>query len=156
MDSYNIPENRLKHCYSVGKVMEYVVRQRGGTELGCRQAFFLGYIHDSMYDFEDEDTDHGECAAEVCPQYGDALGRHTYLDKLDSDRWTGMLELLYFADCVVDGAGNIVGFDGRIRDVRRRHHGDGVLEGTLTMVFTLEERGWSDMEEQVLDHFCRR
>lgn len=149
-----IPENRLKHCYMVGKVMEYVAREIFHLpEKKCQQMFFLGNIHDSMYDFENDEMKHNEVVAEmVSDEYKRAVKEHS---RVTEEYQSVELNLLYFADQIVDGYGNVCSFKERINDIYERHGlEDGVYQDTLDIVNYLQERGFDEIEQKVLKHFC--
>ena len=130
---YNIPINRLKHCYMVGKVMEYVSREiLKNCEEKNRELFFIGLIHDSMYDFETNEYLHNEIISDLITNYSRELKEHS---KITNNYSSTELDLLYFADQIVDGYGNIVSFDERIEDIKNRHGlNDGIYNDTIEIV----------------------
>jgi len=150
----DIPMNRLKHCYMVGKVMEYVARDVFNLpEQECQEMFFLGNIHDSMYDFETDEHKHNEILSQIVSErYARTVLEHS---KVTEDYQSVALDLLYFADQIVDGYGNVCSFDARVADILERHGlEDGVYQDTVDIVSYLRERGYEDIEQKVLQHFC--
>ncbi len=150
----NIPINRLKHCYMVGKVMEYVARDLFHMpEEKCQEMFFLGNIHDSMYDFENDEQKHNEILSKIVSErYARSVLEHS---KVTEDFGSTELNLLYFADQIVDGYGNVCSFEERIKDILDRHGTeDGVYQDTIDIVNYLKERWFDEKEQKVLKHFC--
>lgn len=150
----NIPINRLKHCYMVGKVMEYVARDIFHLpETKCQEMFFLGNIHDSMYDFENDEMKHNEILSKIVSErYSRSILEHS---KITDNYQSVELNLLYFADQIVDGYGNVCSFEDRIKDIYERHGlEDGVYQDTIDIVEYLKERGFDEIEQKVLQHFC--
>lgn len=146
-----IPENRLKHCYVAGKVMEFCAKKYGYDKSIQEKAFFLGYIHDAMYDFEDDERLHNEILSGYINYYSDEIKNHSeYTDKYKST----MLDWLYFADQVVDGSGNVVSFDERLVDIEKRHgYDDGVFEETKGIIEYLRANRFDSLEKEVISYF---
>lgn len=136
----NFPETRFKHCYKVGQTMEYIAKKYYGyDDKAASEMFVLGYLHDSMYDYESDETLHNEIVAKYLPeQYRqDVLHHSTYQTGYSSDA----LDMLYFADQIVDGSGKICSFDERIADILNRHGtGDGVYKDTVDIVDYLKSK----------------
>ena len=113
----DIPINRLKHCYMVGKVMEFCAKKLGYDKSFQQQMFFIGNCHDSMYDFETNETKHNEIISNMLKDttYSKEVSLHSkYQDEYKSIA----LDLLYFADQIVDGYGNVSSFNDRIQDIK--------------------------------------
>ena len=73
-----MPESRFKHCYKVAEVMEYIAKNYYNyNNEQSAEMFMLGYIHDSMYDYESNETLHNEIVAELVPQkYKESVKNH--------------------------------------------------------------------------------
>lgn len=145
-----MPESRFKHCYKIAEVMEYVAKNYYNyNNEQSAEMFMLGYIHDSMYDYESNETLHNEIVAELVPQkYKESVKNHsTYQTEYQSDA----LDMLYFADQIVDGNGNICSFDERIADILARHGtDDGVYQDTIDIVNYLNSNElFKKMEQDV-------
>ena len=129
-----MPESRFKHCYMVAIVMEYIAKKY--YHYGDDQAaemFMIGYLHDSMYDFESEEKSHHDIIADLVPtKYKEPLKYHS---KYQTDYKSDPLDMLYLADQIVDGQGKICSFDDRIKDILDRHgKNDGAYQDTIDIV----------------------
>ena len=136
----NIPINRLKHCYMVGKTMEYCAKELGYDTDFQQQMFLLGYNHDAMYDFETEDRKHDVIVSGMLQ--GTSFEKPlTYHSAIQTKHQSVSLDLLYFADQIVDGFGNVVSFNDQIQDILNRHgKDDGVYQETIDMVEYLRKK----------------
>lgn len=165
-----IPENRLKHCYTSGKVMQWCAKYLGYDSEEQMRMFFIGYIHDCMYDFEDDGLGNHDIIGAKNVAGSDmeyAVRYHMEVplqEEFEITKITDLkpgvisfekvgLFLLRFADEIVDGGGEIVGFDKRMEDLKARHKNDGVVEEALTMNNYLFERGGRELEEKCLEAF---
>lgn len=128
------PKTRFCHCYMVGLVMQYVAEKYYGyNDRAAAEMFVLGYLHDSMYDYETNETLHNEIIAGLLPdRYKlDVLHHSTYQTEYASD----VLDMLYFADQIVDGSGKVCSFEERMADILNRHGiDDGVYKDTVDIV----------------------
>lgn len=123
---YKIPENRLKHCYGVGWVMYKVAKDYyKWNENKCREMFILGLLHDAGYEFvghNDSSILHSKILSKLLNHNNYCYDKEIkYHDMFTKKYKSKELELLWLADMVVDGQGNIVGFEGRIKDIKKRH-----------------------------------
>ena len=135
-----IPINRLKHCYMVGKVMEFCAKELKLNEEMQQEMFFIGYVHDSMYDFEKNETKHDEIVSNMLREtiFSKEVSLHS---KYQNNYQSIALNLLYLADQIVDGYGNVVGFKKRIEDILNRHgKDDGVYKDTIEIVDYLKTK----------------
>ena len=135
-----MPVSRFKHCYMVAKVMEYIAKKYYNYDkTQAAEMFILGYLHDSMYDYETDELLHHDIIADLVPtKYKEPLKYHSaYQTEHQSDA----LDMIYFADQIVDGQGNICSFDDRIADIMARHgKDDGVYQDTVDIVAYLNSK----------------
>ena len=130
-----MPINRFKHCYMVAIVMEYIARKYYNyDENQASEMFMLGYLHDSMYDYETDEKLHHDIIADLVElKHKVPLKHHS---KLQFEHKSDPLDMIYFADQVVDGKGQICSFKERLEDILERHgKDDGVYQDT---VYTVE------------------
>lgn len=125
-EKFVIPENRLKHCYGVAHVMYAVSKYYyKWDENKCQEMYILGLLHDAGYEFvkKGEPTaNHAPVLAKILkrqsyPYYKEILNHVTLTTKYKSDE----LNLLHLADLCVDGDGNVVDFDNRLKELKTRH-----------------------------------
>lgn len=135
-----MPVSRFKHCYMVGIVMEYIAKKYYKYDnTQAAEMFILGYLHDSMYDYETDESLHHDIIADLVPtKYKEPLKYHS---KYQTDYKSDPLDMLYLADQIVDGQGKICSFDDRISDVMERHgKDDGVYQDTVDIVEYLNSK----------------
>ena len=91
-----MPINRFKHCYMVAKVMEYIAKKYYNyNDNQAFEMFMLGYLHDSMYDYETPEKLHHDIIADLVePQYKAPLKHHS---KLQFEHKSDPLDMIYFA-----------------------------------------------------------
>lgn len=118
----NFPENRYKHCYSVGKKMyQYAKDVLKWDENTCVEMFVLGNLHDIGYEMNGNCFGHDKVLADALHgsyRYSNEIELHAGLQKRYD---TPAMRLLYFADMTVDGEGNWCTFEERLQDIRTRY-----------------------------------
>lgn len=147
----HFPESRFRHCYMVGSVMQYIAkRYYHYNDVHAAEMFMLGFVHDSMYDYEENETLHNDVVSQLVPEkYSKDVKHHsTYQSEYESDA----LDMLYFADQIIDGQGKLCSFDQRITDILERHgKSDGVYQDTVDIVKYLNSNElFKDMEHDLL------
>lgn len=144
--------NLLEHCSLCGLVMYRAGEMLGIPEEECQRAYLLGWVHDCMKPFENNELrNHKELVAnffsgreaEVLLGHEDLLQENVVYDELQI--------LLIFADSIVDGMGEVVGFDGRLADVSRRYGPDTTaLKETFHNIDWLRRHGYGELEQKLL------
>ncbi len=116
------PQNRYRHCYSVGKKMyAYAKYNLGWNEKLCCEMFVLGNLHDIGYELDPDAFDHDWILAAVLNGGYEYVNEIKYHSKFQREYDSPALRLLYFGDMTVDGEGNWCTFDERLADLRKRH-----------------------------------
>lgn len=115
------PLNRLKHCYGVANFMYQISKTYyHWSEEKAREMYILGMLHDQGYEF-DNGLRHEQVIIDILGKdykYRNEILHHgEYTTEYQSQE----LDLLWLADMVVDGEGNLVGFEGRLKDLKNRH-----------------------------------
>jgi uncharacterized FAD-dependent dehydrogenase len=120
IEESKLPIARFKHCYMVGTVMEYVSKKYFNYTLQeSKDMFLLGFLHDSMYDFENEFFSHNEIISKLVP---DKFKKELLYHSGIQNKYSSLnLDILYLADEVVNGYGEIGKFSERIKDIKKRH-----------------------------------
>ena len=93
-----------------------------------------------MYDFEKNETKHDEIVSNMLREtiFSKEVSLHS---KYQNNYQSIALDLLYLADQIVDGYGNVVGFKKRIEDILNRHgKDDGVYKDTIEIVDYLKTK----------------
>lgn len=118
-----ITEDRLKHMLGVARKCYILSKELRMPEKFCRKMFFLGYIHDIGYEFEDNEG-HARISADIlhslgCNSYDtlQAIKYHSENDKTDNLEW----KILTEADMTIDSKGNEVTIEERLEDIKARH-----------------------------------
>ena len=118
----DFPENRYKHCFSVGKVMyEYSKNILKWPEKKAIEMFILGNMHDIGYELDPDPFKHEIIIADNINDSYKYYNEIKYHSELQNIYESEELDLLYFADMVVDGYGNICTFEERLLDLKNRH-----------------------------------
>lgn len=102
----NFPQNRYRHCYSVGKRMyAYAKYNLGWNEKLCCEMFVLGNLHDIGYELDPDAFDHDWVLAAVLNNGYEYVNEIKYHSKFQREYDSPALRLLYFGDMTVDGEG---------------------------------------------------
>ena len=144
--------NLLEHCSMAGFVMYRLYEYRGKSERECRRAYLTGWLHDCMKPFENPDLrNHKELIGEFCSgEMQNALLRHEELLE-DGMEYDELHIALILADSMVDGMGDVVGFDKRLEDVKRRYPADSMaVLDTKNNIDWLRRNGYDDIEKYIL------
>lgn len=143
----DFPENRYKHCYAVGKIMyEYSKQIFEWPEEKAIEMFVLGNIHDIGYELEPDPFKHEEIIANSLSNSYKYYNEIKYHSKLQNKYQSKELDLLYFADMVVNGYGNLCTFEERLQDLKNRYgeNSDVYIE-TEKIAQYLFEKGFEDI-----------
>ena len=131
--------DRLKHSLMVARKMVEIGTQRGMDEEELRKLFILGYNHDIGYEFGDNHELSGaDALASVGFDFVDEVRFHGEPNPVYTSEF---LEILKMADMQIDRYGNVVGYDGRLRDISRRYGADSdVYRRAETIVKELQRK----------------
>jgi len=142
----NYSDNKHNHCKTVAEVMYENAKAFG---IYNKLAFAVGLVHDVGYiDSWRGHEDTGAYILKAMGVSGDCLDAVRYHGK--SGYWfigngmrkhiSPMLLLLQFADMIVDGKGNIVGFDARLSEIKERYGDESPeYDGSVLVVDFLKE-----------------
>lgn len=131
----------MKHILAVASLCVDIAKVKGFDEQYQKDMYLLGFVHDIGYAFGDH-TNHAQVGA-------DALKRNMYdywaevrdHGNPDATRNSIALNILNAADMSVDAEVNVVGFDGRLQDIRNRYGADSqTVKDCERLVAKL--RGW--------------
>ena len=118
-----LTENRVLHSLGVARKCYTLSKELKMPEKFCRKMFFLGYIHDIGYEFEDSEG-HARISADIlhslgCNNYDtlQAIKYHSENDKTDNLEW----KILTEADMTIDSKGNEVTIEERLNDIKERY-----------------------------------
>ena len=100
MINLEIPEDRLKHCYLVGKLLEFIGTEYGMSDGEQIELFTLGYMHDALLDFERTIPDiHANLMGNIVRwKYSKEIMFHS---KVTNEYESDILIWLYIADIMV-------------------------------------------------------
>ena len=122
MGFVGISENKMRHILSVARQCEIIARKKYMLdETSCKKAFMIGYLHDIGYEFSKTNIEHPETAYNLLMQ--------TFNLKIPEILYHGdanveqslFLAILNEADLTVDGFGNVVSVDARLKDIKDRY-----------------------------------
>ena len=152
-----IPHNRLSHCYTAGKIMERIAILNGEDEDTIHRYFLIGYLHDSCYDFEDNNEGfvHSDIVSQALNylpyEYNDALKNHT---KLKQNNDNLILDYLYIADALAGGDGYITTLEDRVFELTSRYGKESkfVLEQKKINNYLIE-KGYFELIDKLINYF---
>ena len=143
----DFPLSRMLHCHNVGlRMYSYAKKHLGWAEEKCQDMYVLGMMHDIGYELNSDPFEHDVAMA-------NALGRsgYKYIDeiyhhsRMQTEYDTPEMRLLYFADMTVDGKGNWVTIEDRLRDLEERHGKDSeVYKESEEIADALAKWGFDD------------
>lgn len=130
--------SRLKHCYTVARVM-YILSKKyyHWNEQKAREMFLLGMLHDQGYEFSD-DT-HEKIITNILGKDYKYINEILYHNNYTEEYASNELDLLWLADMIVDSKGDIVGFENRLKDILERH-GEKEYNNSYQLIKYLEEK----------------
>ncbi len=135
-----IDENRIKHIKAVARVMKEKAKDVGLDE---KEMFTLGLLHDIGYEFAESETHHTVGAEILKSQNYKYFREVLHHGKPDCGYSSSALDLLNFADMSVDKAGNVVGFEKRLEDIKSRRGENSIqYQNCLKVVKNLKEKGF--------------
>ena len=141
---FGMHESGAVHALGVARACYIIAREQFGMSVEqAKKAFILGWIHDIGYEFAPTSFEHADAGADVAEiigfEYADEIRAHERIqDSFPSD----MLDILYMADLLADGAGKFVCAQKRLEDIKTRHpESDGVYKETEKIVEYLREHG---------------
>lgn len=119
--SINISQYRLNHMKSVSEFMMNKSREIGWDKEKCEEMAILGFVHDIGYMFGTHEN-HAQIGGKILRKVGFKYWREVFCHGNPNCQYISPeLDLLNMADMSVDGSGNVVGFDNRIKDIKDRH-----------------------------------
>ena len=140
------PQNRYRHCYSVGKRMyAYAKYNLGWNEKLCCEMFVLGNLHDIGYELDPDAFDHDWILAAVVSDNYKYVNEIRYHSKLQREYDSPAMRLLYFGDMTVDGEGNWCTYRERLIDLEKRHGVNSeVYRESVELANYLQQLGFDD------------
>ena len=116
-----ITEDRFKHMIGVARECYKIAKEAGYTETFARQMYIIGFIHDIGYEFSSDN--HEEVGAEMLKsaRYSEyIIERHGK----ECPDFTITDYILNKADMTIDGKGNKVTVEERLKDIEARYGKD--------------------------------
>lgn len=116
---------RAYHSLAVAKLMYDKALQLTGNEFYAKKMFHLGMIHDIGYQFTENNKEHAKVGGSFLKAEGYEFWEAVYehgnpeIQNLSTE-----LDLLNWADMHVDGNGNMVSFEERLKDIATRYGED--------------------------------
>jgi len=121
MDYKQMAKNRPLHCYGVAKKCYQIAKEKNMPEDFCRKMFTLGWNHDIGYEFSS--NEHEKMSVSLLKLLGadekelESIRLHGTPCKELSEE----LKILQMADMLIDGSGNEVTVEERLKDIATRH-----------------------------------
>jgi hypothetical protein len=126
-DKYiGISEDRLHHIIGVARKCYSIAKEEGFSEGFCKKMFMVGRNHDVGYEFAEYQKDHPRESESMCMLLHNtgeldpgiiAIGNHGCINDINSDE----LRILNTADMLIDGKGNEVTAEERLKDIAQRY-----------------------------------
>ena len=121
-----ISEDRQKHIISVARLMKEYCVKHGFDDEYAEDMFYLGILHDIGYEFGDN-VSHMEVGGNILKRqnykyYNEVM----YHGNPNCEYSSKELDLLNWADMHIDGKGNFVTFDERLKDIANRRGKDSM------------------------------
>ena len=112
-----INENRWQHILSVARLMKEKASKLGLDE---EEMFTLGMMHDIGYEF-DESVAHNRTGGNMLEKVNYKYHKEVYYHgDIEADYKSLELDLLNYCDMHIDGKGNFVSYEDRLKDIAIR------------------------------------
>lgn len=121
-----ITEHKLKHSLSVARVMYEKALQLGYDNSYAEEMFTLGYLHDIGYEYTKDVEKHPIVGGELLKKTKYKYWKEVYYHGTINEYQSFELDLLNYADLMVDSKGKIVGFKERLEDIKKRYGDDSI------------------------------
>lgn len=135
-----IDENRIKHIFSVARLMKDNAEKFG---LSQEEMFTLGLLHDIGYEFG-KSEEHHTIGGEVLEKQNYKYYKEVlYHGKPNCGYNSTALDLLNFADMSVNRLGEVVGFEKRLEDIKtRRGENSPHYQNSKAIIDDLKQKGF--------------
>lgn len=120
-----ISDERKKHIFGVAELLKQTAIKNNYTSKEIEELFTLGLVHDIGYEFlEPKDySKHNKVGGEILKNQGYKYWQEVYFHgEANSPYQSKFLDLLNFADAHIDGYGNYVSFEDRLKDISKRYN----------------------------------
>lgn len=132
---HGISDLKLKHSLGVARKAYAIAKERGHDEGYARKMFVIGLLHDAGYEFSATGKGHAEISGEVLSMLAEeetvktdpvlrnavnAIATHGNPDAEQTEEWL----ILNAADMQVNGYGQDVGYELRLKDITDRYGPD--------------------------------
>lgn len=119
-----ISDERKKHIFGVAEFLKRIATDKNMSSEEIEELYVLGLVHDIGYEFlEPQDYNkHNRVGGEILKKQGYKYWQEVYFHgEANSPYESEFLDLLNFADAHIDGYGNYVSYDERIKDIATRY-----------------------------------
>ena len=143
----NFPMSRMLHCHNVGlRMYFYAKKHMGWPEEKCHDMYILGMMHDLGYELNADPFEHDEAMARALGRTGYKYIKEIYYhSRMQTKYDSPEMRLLYFGDMTVDGKGNWVTLEDRLKDLEERHGKNSeVYKESKEIADALVEWGFDD------------
>ena len=115
-----ITDNRLSHIIAVARLMKEKSKLLGKNNDYANEMFTLGLLHDIGYEFDEKN--HNIIGAKTLSQTKYKYSKEIYYHGNPKSKYfSEELDLLNWADMHIDGNGNYVTFEERLKDIATRY-----------------------------------
>ena len=135
-----LDEDRLKHSLAVARKMIEIGKIYNMDEKQLKELFILGINHDIGYEFGDN-SNHNEIGGNILKENGYKYWKEVYYHgKIDTSFNSKYLDILNMADMQVNKYGENVGFEERLKDIKKRYGEDSdAYKNAETLIMKLKK-----------------
>lgn len=116
-----ITEHRLSHSLAVARLMHDKALELSYNEDYAKEMFTLGYLHDIGYEYTDIKEQHPQIGGEILKKSNYKYWKEVYYHGSTDIYSSFELDLLNYADLMINSRGKIVGFEQRLNDLKERY-----------------------------------
>lgn len=115
-------ENKLKHSIAVARKMVEIAKEYNFSDEELSNCFLIGYLHDVGYELATDGRNHNKVGGEWLKKSGFKFWKEVYYHgEVNPNYQSIYLDILNMADMQIDGLGNVVGYEGRLEDIKTRY-----------------------------------
>jgi len=119
--------DRLKHSISVARKMVEIGKSYKLNDNELQELFVLGYNHDIGYEFVENGINHNVVGGNILKRNGYKYWQEVYYHGEPNTNYNSLyLIILNKADMQIDKYGNDVGYDKRLKDIKKRYGIDSI------------------------------